>query len=134
VRASALSLPERVAAAASAAAATCRKKTLCAPAGSRAAVCQAAATDTLELTEENVELVLDEVGRAARKRLMPARDVMRSLARPGPRRLCLPAWLPVLPALSWLSREQHHICGHPVRLSNWRWPPCVTSHRRCGPT
>ena len=34
------------------------------PAGfaQRAPACQAAATDTLELTEENVELVLDEVG------------------------------------------------------------------------
>lgn len=38
-------------------------------AGSRAAVCQAAATDTLELTEENVELVLDEVGAAGSGRV-----------------------------------------------------------------
>ncbi|KAI3426837.1 hypothetical protein D9Q98_006784 [Chlorella vulgaris] len=38
-----------------------RQRRAAARRGSRAAVCQAAATDTLELSEENVERVLDEV-------------------------------------------------------------------------
>lgn len=55
--------------AATAAAAAARRRANLVPlgpaAGSSGAVCQAAATDTLELTEENVETVLDEVRRVA---------------------------------------------------------------------
>lgn len=57
-------LAAAAAAACAAAAAQPRRSLSLPPAGgaARAPACQAAATDTLELTEENVELVLDEVG------------------------------------------------------------------------